>query len=69
MAILDGCQEGKKTPKLVEVLCPKCGEIMEVFIEMGGAAAKTGATYTSETCPACGHVIQQGTKLEFLQLA
>ena len=24
--LLDGCHEGKHTPKLTEVRCPKCGE-------------------------------------------
>ena len=29
MAILEGCQEGKKTPVLREISCPKCGEKLE----------------------------------------
>ena len=67
--LLDGCQEGKHTPKLTEVCCPACGEIMEVFIAMGGEAAMTGATVTDEACPACGHVIPVGTKLTDLKQA
>ena len=27
-----GCQEGKMTPRLTEVCCPKCGESVEVFV-------------------------------------
>ena len=26
--LISGCQEGKATPRLVEVLCPVCGEIL-----------------------------------------
>ena len=29
--LLNGCQEGKATPRLMEVKCPRCGEIVEVF--------------------------------------
>ena len=36
MAVLKGCQEGKATPKLTEIICPQCGEIVEV-----GAAGNT----------------------------
>lgn len=42
MSVIKGCQEGKGTPKLVEVKCPKCGEYVEVFVKMGGAIGKTG---------------------------
>ena len=35
--VIRGCQEGKVTPRLQEVKCPKCGEIVEVFVKMGGA--------------------------------
>ena len=41
--LLKGCQEGKGTPRLVEVKCPKCGEYVEVFVKMGGAPGQTGA--------------------------
>ena len=34
--LLNGCHEGKATPRLTELICPKCGEIVEVFIRMGG---------------------------------
>jgi hypothetical protein len=33
---LKGCQEGKATPKMVEIKCPECGDIIEVFVRMGG---------------------------------
>ena len=26
MSLISGCQEGKGTPRLAEVKCPKCGE-------------------------------------------
>ena len=50
MSVIKGCQEGKGTPKLVEVKCPKCGEYVEVFVNMGGAIGKTGTLVADETC-------------------
>ena len=64
-----GCQEGKATPKLVEVECPSCGEIMEVFIYMGGSDKLTGRTTADEACPACGKSIPEGTPIGTLKLA
>ena len=58
--LLNGCQEGKGTPRLVEVLCPNCGEIVEVFIRMGGPIGATGTLTSSETC-SCGFVLAAGT--------
>ncbi len=58
--LLNGCQEGKGTPRLVEVLCPNCGEIVEVFIRMGGPIGATGTLASEETC-SCGYVFAAGT--------
>lgn len=58
--LLRGCQEGKGTPRLTEVKCPRCGEIVEVFIKMGGAIGETGTLAFDETC-ACGHVLPAGS--------
>ena len=58
--LLKGCQEGKGTPRLVEVKCPKCGEMVDVFVIMGGAIGKTGTLVSDETC-ACGHVLPAGS--------
>ena len=60
--LLIGCQEGKATPKLVEVKCPRCGEIVEVFVMMGGAVGKTGTLASEEVC-GCGYVLAAGTYL------
>ncbi len=68
MALLDGCQEGKHTPRLVEVRCPKCGEEMEVFVRLGGRIGETGCTVSDETC-GCGCVIPSGTALTELETA
>ena len=38
--LLDGCHEGKHTPRLTEVKCPQCGEWVDVFVLMGGRPAK-----------------------------
>ena len=58
--LINGCQEGKGTPRLKEVRCPKCGEYVEVFVVMGGPIGKTGTLASDETCD-CGHVLQAGT--------
>ena len=54
--LLNGCQEGKFTPRLAEVKCPKCGEWVEVFVKMGGAIGETGTLTSDETCT-CGYVL------------
>lgn len=58
--LINGCQEGKGTPRLTEVKCPKCGEYIEVFVKMGGAIGETGTLASDETC-ACGHVLLAGS--------
>jgi len=60
MSLIKGCQEGKGTPRLVEVKCPKCGEYVEVFVKMGGAAGQTGTLVADETCD-CGHILPAGS--------
>ena len=51
--LIRGCQEGKGTPRLTEVKCPKCGAWVEVFVLMGGPIGKTGTLAGDETCT-CG---------------
>lgn len=58
--LLKGCQEGKGTPKLTEVKCPKCGSWVEVFVKMGGAIGQTGTLVTDESCE-CGYVLKAGS--------
>ena len=58
--LLDGCHEGKHTPRLTEVKCPKCGQWVEVFVKMGGAPGETGTLGADEVC-ACGHVLPAGS--------
>ena len=60
MALIKGCQEGKGTPRLKEVKCPKCGQWVDVFVIMGGAPGKTGTLASDETCE-CGYVFPVGT--------
>ena len=60
MSLIKGCQEGKGTPRLSEVRCPKCGAWVEVFVLMGGAIGKTGTLASDETCE-CGHVLPEGS--------
>ena len=58
--LIDGCQEGKHTPKLTEVKCPKCGQWVEVFVLLGGSPGQTGTLKSDEVC-ACGHVLPAGS--------
>lgn len=60
MGLIKGCQEGKGTPRLVEVKCPQCGEYVEVFVKMGGAIGETGTLVYDETCT-CGRVLLAGS--------
>lgn len=60
MSLISGCQEGKGTPRLVEVKCPRCGEIVEVFVKMGGAIGKTGTLVADELCD-CGYLFPAGS--------
>lgn len=57
---INGCQEGKGTPRLTEVKCPQCGECVEVFVLMGGPIGKTGILAGDEICT-CGYVLRAGT--------
>ena len=56
--IINGCQDGKHTPRLSEVKCPKCGEYVDVFIIM--SSNKTGTLYADEKC-SCGHILPAGS--------
>ena len=47
-------------PRLVELKCPKCGQFVEVFVQMGGAIGKTGTLAADEVCP-CGHTLPAGS--------
>ena len=61
--LIKGCQDGKATPRLLEVKCPKCGEWVEVFVRMGGMPGMTGTLASDETC-VCGHVLPAGSYAE-----
>ena len=58
--LINGCQEGKGTPRLTEVKCPKCGAWVEVFVKMGGAIGQTGTLTSDEKC-ACGNILPAGS--------
>ena len=58
--VLDGCHEGKHTPKLSEVKCPHCGEWVDVFVVMGGRPGQTGTLASDEIC-SCGYVLAAGS--------
>ena len=58
--LLDGCHEGKHTPRLTEVKCPQCGQWVEVFVKMGGSPGQTGTLVSDEICD-CGFALKAGT--------
>ena len=58
--LINGCHEGKHTPRLTEVKWPKCGEWVDVFVKMGGAPGQTGTLIADEVCP-CGCVLPAGS--------
>ncbi len=58
--LLDGCKEGKHTPRLSEVKCPQCGEWVDVFVIMGGRPGQTGTLAHDERCN-CGCVLPAGS--------
>lgn len=66
--LINGCHEGKHTPRLVEVLCPNCGEPVDVFVIMGGAPGQTGTLAAAEICT-CGYTLEAGTYLTEYQEA
>ena len=63
MDLLDGCREGKHTPRLTEVLCPRCGRPVEVFVLMLGPSGLAGTLASDETCE-CGFVLPAGSPEE-----
>lgn len=58
--LLDGCHEGKHTPRLTEVKCPNCGAWVEVFVLMGDRPGQTGTLAADEACT-CGHILPAGS--------
>lgn len=58
--VLDSCHEGKHTPRLSEVKCPRCGQWVDIFVRMGGAPGQTGTLAASEVCE-CGYVLPEGS--------
>ena len=61
--ILAGCQEGKATPKLTEVKCPQCGDVIELFVRMGGGVNETGRTVGDGACEKCGYAVPEGSSI------
>ena len=60
MSLIKGCQDGKATPRLSEVRCPKCGQWVDVFIKMGGDHGQTGTLVSDEICE-CGQILPAGS--------
>ncbi len=50
------CQEARNAVTIMDVVCPKCGETVEVFV-------KDGVVCTESSCTECGHVIEQSASI------
>ncbi len=55
---MNNCQEARNAVTILETACPRCGEIVEVFV-------KAGQVYGDAAC-GCGGVIAEGTPAESL---
>lgn len=51
---MTGCQEARNAVTILEVCCPRCREVMEVFV-------KDGAVCTDSVCEICGYQIEEAT--------
>lgn len=54
------CQEARNAITIMEIVCPKCGESVEIFV-------KDGAVCTDSVCPECGHRVEQSTPFDNLR--
>lgn len=61
MAVLGGCEEKNKTPKLEERVCPECGETVEVFTRQG--------RITEDCTCDCGYVFHAEPPLDTMPKA
>ena len=57
---MSGCHDARNAITILEVICPKCGEIIEAF-------GMDGKVRTDAKCEECGHVIPLGTPVEELE--
>ena len=62
MRLLNGCHEGKMTPRLTEVKCPQCAQWVEVFVQLGGRPGQTCTLVADEKCD-CGYTLTAGSYL------
>ena len=46
---------------LVEVKCPRCGEMIEIFVRLGGDIGETGTLAVDTVCEKCGFIAEAGT--------
>ncbi len=61
MSVMNGCHDARNMVGIVEVVCPKCKQDMEVFIRDGMLAAEA-------RCEGCDYAIAAGTKAEELDV-
>ncbi len=54
------CQEARNMITILETVCPKCGENVEIFV-------KDGVVCTDSACTECGSVVEQTTPVGDLQ--
>lgn len=57
---MSGCHEARNAITIIEVTCPSCSEVIEVFV-------RDGTLCTDSGCPECGTILAQGTPIGELQ--
>lgn len=50
------CQEARNAITILEVECPQCGNVVEVFV-------KDGVVCTDSVCTECGNIVEQSTPI------
>lgn len=53
--ILDGCHATRNMVNIMEIKCPKCGELIEVLV-------RDNLQIEDSTCEKCGYLIPEETK-------
>ena len=62
MALISGCQEGKGTPRLVEVKCPACGEYVKCLWKWAAISVRPEHWYQMKSVLAVVFYRQEATK-------
>lgn len=62
MSVMEGCHGAKNRVEIVEMDCPRCGGVIELFV-------KEGLTVGDAKCETCGYEVSAGSPAEPSQQA